>query len=173
MTGERSTNTCLCTTFHVHPPFVFLFCILLGVCFSFLPSSRTTCSQCTFWSGLWLCDNISSCCDAYCKCAMLLTISTMKKRKSHGFTLRQNGWRATWHLRLSGCNISQSAVIACYFPLHKAQNPPCTKQHSLCEKLKVPSQVTVKQKLTTDSIKKITSHNLPVLLWKAALCANK
>lgn len=37
--------------------------------------------------------------------------------------------------------------MARYFPLHKAQKPPCTKQHALSEKLKVPTQITIKRKV--------------------------
>ena len=126
---------------------------------------RTTAMTALFWNGWKLCD-IKSCCGAYCKCGMLLTTRTIK---THGFTLRQNGWRATWHLRVCGCNLSQSVVMVCYFPLHKAQKPPRTKQYALSEKLKVPTQITTRRTVKAWKESNLSQRHFPSV--KSCICA--
>lgn len=37
-------------------------------------------------------------------------------------------------------------VTVGYFPLHKAQQTPCTTQYALSERLKVPTQITIQLK---------------------------
>lgn len=103
----------------VHALISFYLSMLATTCFAHTGLRRCPVWPCNTWQQvpLW---------HLFCKYAILPTSKTYLNKKN---TLRQQGWRATWHLKMSGSNISLSVVMVGYFPLHDAQNPPSHKQY--------------------------------------------